>query len=158
MVNFAIIEYHNYTFMITNSPNDKNLDEYLEHYQKYNVSTIIRLCEPHYDSSILEKTGIDVIDLPFEDGTTPDPSIINSWCDIVSNHKNSVIAVHCLSGLGRAPLLVCISLIENGMDKIEAVETVRKHRNGAMNSRQLSFIINYSSKIVKNKWFSCLFQ
>jgi protein tyrosine phosphatase type 4A len=143
--------------MITDSPNDKNLDTYLENYKKYNVSKIVRLCEPHYDSSILEKTGIIVIDLPFEDGTTPNQSIINRWCDVVSNHKNSVIAVHCFSGLGRAPLLVCISLIENGMDKMEAIETVRKHRNGAMNSRQISFITNYSSKIVKNKWWSCLF-
>ena len=54
MVNFAIIEYHNYTFMITDSPTDNNLDTYLQHYQTHNVSTIVRLCESYYDSSIIE--------------------------------------------------------------------------------------------------------
>jgi protein tyrosine phosphatase type 4A len=157
-VNHTIIKYHNYTFMITDSPNVNNLDTYLENFRKHNVSTIVRLCEPYYDASIIEKAGMTVIDLPYEDGSTPDSSIINSWCDIVSKHKDRVIAVHCFSGLGRAPLLVCVSLIENGMEKLEAIETIRKHRNGALNSRQISFIINYSSKIVRNKWFSCLFQ
>ena len=53
MVNFAIIEYHNYKFMITDSPIDNNLDTYLEQYQKHNVSTIVRLCESYYDTSCL---------------------------------------------------------------------------------------------------------
>ncbi len=54
MVNFAIIEYHNYKFMITDSPTDNNLDTYLQHYQKHNVSTIVRLCDSYYDSSIIK--------------------------------------------------------------------------------------------------------
>lgn len=158
MVNFAIIEYHNYTFMITDSPTDNNLDTYLQHYQTHNVSTIVRLCESYYDSSIIEKAGINVVDLSYEDGGVPSRSIINRWHDIVSNHKNTILAVHCLSGLGRAPLLVCLSLIENGMDTIEAIEMIRRHRNGALNSKQISFIINYDKSSSTYKWLSCLFQ
>ena len=158
MVNFAIIEYHNYKFMITDSPTDNNLDTYLQHYQKHNVSTIVRLCESYYDSSIIEKAGIDIIDLSYEDGGVPSRSIINQWRDTVSKNKNSTIAVHCLSGLGRAPLLVCLSLIENGMDKIEAIEMIRRHRNGALNSKQISFIIDYEEESSAYNWLSCIFQ
>ena len=154
MVNFAIIEYHNYTFMITDSPTDNNLDTYLQHYQTHNVSTIVRLCESYYDSSIIEKAGIDIIDLSYEDGGVPSRSIINRWHDIVSNHKNTILAVHCLSGLGRAPLLVCLSLIENGMDTIEAIEMIRRHRNGALNSKQIDYLISFK-KTEKNS-YSCL--
>jgi protein tyrosine phosphatase type 4A len=143
--------------MITDSPTDNNLDRYLQEYQKHNVSTIVRLCDSYYDSSIIKKAGIDVVNLSYEDGGVPSVSIINQWRDIVSKYKNSTIAVHCLSGLGRAPLLVCLSLIENGMDRIEAIEMIRRHRNGALNSKQISFIIDYK-KSSSYKWLSCLFQ
>ena len=157
MVNFAIIEYHNYKFMITDSPTNNNLDRYLQEYQAHNVSIIVRLCDSYYDSSIIKKAGIDVVNLSYEDGGVPSLSIINQWRDIVSKYKNSTIAVHCLSGLGRAPLLVCLSLIETGMDKIEAIEMIRRHRNGALNSKQISFIIDYK-RSSSYKWLSCLFQ
>lgn len=158
MVNSTIIEYHNYKFMITDSPDKHTVHNYLEEYQKHNASIIVRLCESYYDTSIFDKAGIDILDLSYEDGSVPTLSIINRWYDIVSKYKNSTIAVHCLSGLGRAPLLVCLSLIENGMDKIEAIEMVRKHRSGALNSKQLSFIIDYEKSSSIQKWLSCLFQ
>ncbi len=43
------------SFMISDSRNDKNKDKYVEQYQRYNVSTIVRLSEPYYDSTIIEK-------------------------------------------------------------------------------------------------------
>lgn len=152
MVDFTIIEYHNHTFMITDSPNDKNIDKYIEQYERYNVSIIVRLCEPYYDSTIIEKKGIRIVELPYEDGGIPNSDIINKWNQLVSNNK--VIAIHCLSGLGRAPLLVCLSLIDKGMDIFEAVERVRKHRSGALNTKQLGFIMDYNKK----NWSYCILQ
>jgi protein tyrosine phosphatase type 4A len=140
--------------MITDSPTDNNLDRYLQEYKKHNVSTIVRLCDSYYDSSIIKKAGIDVVNLSYEDGGIPNLSIINQWHDTVSKYKNSTIAVHCLSGLGRAPLLVCLSLIENGMDTIEAIEMIRRHRNGALNSKQIDYLIRFK-KTEKNS-YSCL--
>jgi len=144
MVQFAIIKYHNYTFMITDSPRAGTLSDYLGLYREYDVTTVVRLCEPLYDSNLLEGCGITHIDMPFEDGTVPDESILERWRETVSNHKGGVISVHCFSGLGRAPILVGDSLIRLGMDNIDAVELIRSKRNGALNSKQFQYLINHS--------------
>ena len=46
------------------------------------------------------------------------------------------IAVHCVAGLGRAPLLVAIALVHRGCESINAIELIRKHRSGALNITQ----------------------
>jgi hypothetical protein len=50
------------------------------------------------------------------------------------------IAVHCVAGLGRAPILVAIALIEAGMEPHEAVKAVRARRPSALNKRQLLYL------------------
>jgi protein tyrosine phosphatase type IVA len=42
------------------------------------------------------------------------------------NKPESAVAVHCVAGLGRAPVMVAIALIELGMKYEEAVETIRE--------------------------------
>lgn len=48
-------------------------------------------------------------------GGDPDEPVVNRPC----------IAVHCVAGLGRAPVLVAIALIEAGMKFEDAVEMIR---------------------------------
>ena len=43
------------------------------------------------------------------------------------------IGVHCVAGLGRAPLLVALALVHRGCDSITAIENIRKNRPGALN-------------------------
>ncbi len=43
------------------------------------------------------------------------------------------IGVHCVAGLGRAPLLVALALIYKGCPKFDAIELIRKKRPGALN-------------------------
>lgn len=72
----------------------------------------------------------------FEDGASPPIEIIKAWCEVVHStfDKKDVsgnkpcIAVHCVAGLGRAPVLAAIALIEYGMDPIAAVTFIRERR------------------------------
>lgn len=52
------------------------------------------------------------------------------------------IAVHCVAGLGRAPVLVAIGLIEMGMKPLDAIEFIRSKRRGAFNKPQISYLVS----------------
>ncbi|KAI8337191.1 protein-tyrosine phosphatase-like protein [Chlamydoabsidia padenii] len=60
------------------------------------------------------------------------------------------IAVHCVAGLGRAPVLVAIALIEMGMKPLDAIEYIRAKRRGAFNKPQIMFLDSYK-RILKPK-------
>ena len=51
--------------------------------------------------------------------------------------------MHCLAGLGRAPVLVAIALIERGMSPNSAITLIRNKRPGALNSQQIGLLTNY---------------
>lgn len=52
------------------------------------------------------------------------------------------IAVHCVAGLGRAPVLVAIGLIEMGMKPLDTIEFIRSKRRGAFNKPQIAYLVN----------------
>ena len=54
-----------------------------------------------------------------------------------------------MAGLGRAPVLVAIALIENGMRPLDAVMFIRQRRRGAINNKQLKFLENYQPRHLK---------
>ena len=79
---------------------------------------------------MFNKNGIEVIDLPFEDGTSPPQLIIDEWLKILkkyySESTDNCVAIHCVTGLGRAPVLVTIALMELGLKFEESVELIRR--------------------------------
>ncbi|DAZ97717.1 TPA: hypothetical protein N0F65_009616 [Lagenidium giganteum] len=151
----TLVTWEHLSFVIMDAPNDANLHLYLKELKKHNVTDLVRACEVTYDRAAVESAGIHVHELEFPDGEPPDSEILDKWLALVtecfkdnsmdSKHNRS-IAVHCVAGLGRAPVLVAIALIEYGLDPINAVEHIRKFRRGAINLRQLKYLEKYQPR------------
>jgi len=140
-----------YRFLIMDAPTDANLPNYIEVLTKRRVRVVVRACDPSYAVGPLTKAGITVQDLPFPDGDPPPEQVVTKWLKIVADEFKSgdrtCIAVHCVAGLGRAPVLVAIALVEGGMDPYDAINFIRKRRRGALNARQLKYIETYKRRI-----------
>lgn len=146
----TLIEFSGLNFLIMDAPSQSNLRLYLKEMERARVNHVVRICEPTYPKGTVESAGIKVHDWVFPDGESPPSHIIDAWMGLVDEQKesnspesSSSIAVHCVAGLGRAPVLVAIALIENGMRPLDAVMFIRQRRRGAINNKQLKFLENY---------------
>ena len=147
-------------FVILDCPTEENLELYIEELQSRGVTDVVRLCEPTYDSVRLTSRGIGCHDWPFKDGGVPPQSILNHFLSLCDERFGGIggkdtdsgpaIAVHCVAGLGRAPVLVAIALIEAGMTPLDAIDYIRRRRRGAFNSVQLTYLVdNYKRSWTK---------
>ncbi|KAM9383358.1 protein tyrosine phosphatase type IVA 1 isoform 4-T4 [Phaethornis superciliosus] len=114
------ITYKNMRFLITHNPTNATLNKFIE-------------------------------DWPFDDGAPPSNQIVDDWLNLVKvkfrEEPGCCIAVHCVAGLGRAPVLVALALIECGMKYEDAVQFIRQKRRGAFNSKQLLYLEKYRPKM-----------
>jgi protein tyrosine phosphatase type 4A len=143
----SLVEHKKMRFLIINKPTQSTMPQFIKELKKNNARVVVRCCDPSYDISPLRKEGISVLDFPFEDGAAPPVELVRRWLELVGEtfreDPENCIAVHCVAGLGRAPVLVAIALIENGMKYHDAVDTIRRKRRGAINQRQLDFLERY---------------
>ncbi|XP_056108741.1 protein tyrosine phosphatase type IVA 1 [Rhinichthys klamathensis goyatoka] len=145
------ITYKNMRFLITHNPTNATLHKFIEELKKYGVTTVVRVCEATYDAKLVVKEGIQVLDWPFDDGAPPSNQIVDDWLNLLRlkfrEEPGCCIAVHCVAGLGRAPVLVALALIECGMKYEDAVQFIRQKRRGAFNSKQLFYLEKYHPKM-----------
>ena len=154
----TLIEVSPMRFLIMDAPRQANLHLYIREMRKHHVVHVVRVCEPTYVGGELESAGICLHEMEYKDGTSPSPELIRSWLELVdktfyggnnnagatSSDPPPCIAVHCVAGLGRAPVMVAIALIEfAGMDPVEAVSFLREKRRGAINEKQLLYLGEY---------------
>ena len=143
----TLIERNGARFLITERPKERSLPAYVEELKKYNVSDLVRVCEPSYTTDLVTAAGIEVHDWSFEDGGSPPQAILEQWLALIQRRfaekPDSCIALHCVAGLGRAPVLVAIALIENGMKYEEAISFIRARRRGAFNTNQILYLEKY---------------
>jgi protein tyrosine phosphatase type 4A len=103
--------------------------------------------KPKFILSLFNKKNKDAA---FPDGQTPPPEIRDQWFRLLKEqfrqNPSTCIAIHCVAGLGRAPVMVALALMELGMSYEEAVELIRSKRRGALNTRQLEFLEKYRPK------------
>ncbi|KAG9355418.1 hypothetical protein JZ751_000256 [Albula glossodonta] len=89
-------------------------------------------------------------DWPFDDGAPPPSKVVEDWLSLLRSKfcedPGSCVAVHCVAGLGRAPVLVALALIESGMKYEDAIQFIRQKRRGAINSKQLTYLEKYRPK------------
>ncbi|KAK0079409.1 hypothetical protein PV325_001307 [Microctonus aethiopoides] len=146
----AEIEYKNMKFLITDRPNDQTIHTFIQELKKHNVKEVVRVCEPTYKVDELKSEGIDVLDLVFDDGTSPPNEVVDDWFELLKNRfretPEACVAVHCVAGLGRAPVLVALALIELGLKYEDAVALIREKRRGAINAKQLAYLEKYRPK------------
>ncbi|KAI8822153.1 protein-tyrosine phosphatase-like protein [Fimicolochytrium jonesii] len=157
----SLVEYKNLRFLIFDAPSDRTLDLYWKELEKQRVTDVVRVCDPTYDKKTLEAKGVAVHDWPFPDGDPPPAPVVAEFLNLVNSkfgkEKNgtsaesavdnkTTIGVHCVAGLGRAPVLVTMALIEAGMAPLDAVIYVRERRRGAINARQLKYVENYKRR------------
>ena len=143
--NINLFTTDNNLFLITNSPSDNDVTEYIKLLNNNKIEVVIRLCEKTYNEDCIIKNKIDFIEMFIEDGLYPNDENIKTFFEICSKYKN--IALHCKSGLGRAPIMVAIALII--IDKKLSIDTISIIRNkikGAFNTTQLKFIKNELSQ------------
>lgn len=133
-------------FLIVDCPTDANLDAYLREFAAANVKQLVRACECAYSRERVAAAGVEVHDMAFPDGEPPPEDVISRWLAVCQrtfangNPGQAAVAVHCVAGLGRAPVLVAIALIEDGMEPLDAVHEIRAKRKGAINARQLAYL------------------
>lgn len=175
----ALIPVQPMNFLVMDAPKQSNLHLYIKECRRHGVTDLVRVCPATYAGEAdLHSAGIELHEMSFDDGLSPPKDIIDRWLDLVharffGNRKEvtassadqinlltaspaiaplpiSTIAVHCVAGLGRAPVLVAIALIEFAdMDPVDAVSVIRKHRRGAINGKQLNYLEKYRKSYKK---------
>lgn len=149
-------------FLIMDAPRQANLHLYIREMRKNSVTDLVRVCEPTYQTGELTTAGIASHNMEYADGHSPPQEVIDQWLRVVdkalydgnasssgpsSEMTRPCVAVHCVAGLGRAPVMVAIALIEfDNMDPVDAVSLIRKHRRGAINEKQLLYLEGYKKK------------
>jgi len=148
----AEIEYKNMRFLITEQPQDSTIVNYIKILKEHKVTHLVCATDPTYKTDDLGAVGVLFTELSFADGSPPSSEIIDKWLMLLNkeftNNPEICVGVHCVTGLGRAPVLVAVALIELGMKYEDAVELIRKKRRGAINSRQLEFLAKYKRRKV----------
>ncbi|KAJ2961201.1 hypothetical protein NQZ79_g3519 [Umbelopsis isabellina] len=102
-------------YLIVDSPSQSTLPLYIQVFERWNVTQVIRCCEPTYPKEALEDIGIQVHDWTYADGDRPPGHLVSDWLRLIRQIRleakekrqagsiNTIpcIATHCVAGLGR---------------------------------------------------------
>ena len=99
--------------------------------------SVVLFCETLFPTQNFFAANVHLIvlfhflqDWAFDDGGVPSTEVIDKWVVLLkkrfSETPGSCVAVHCVAGLGRAPLLVALALMEAGMAYEDSVAFIRE--------------------------------
>lgn len=143
-------------FLIFEEPTATTLEYYLQMLDKVagdKHCTWVRASvePPSYDEDAIVAHGFDVMtSCAFAEGGAPPHHVLRTWLDVcgVSSPRKPgnparVVAVHDVSGLGRAPLLVALALVEAGVPAESALTEIRNVRRGALGKHQQAIVLEH---------------
>jgi protein tyrosine phosphatase type 4A len=149
-------------FLILDAPAPSTMPTYIQQLQRHKVKHLVRVCDKTYRTDVLEMAKITPVAFPFDDGGKPPQTVVDQWLQLIDTEieqrdaegKVSTIGIHCLAGLGRAPILVALALVEFAdFQPLDAVGYIRERRNGAINEVQLKYIVKYVPRWKKQSPF-----
>lgn len=143
---------NNRLFLVTGSPTNENIDEYITELKKRNINIVIKLSEKNlYDTGKFKQNDIEFIHMEIEDGNIPNEENILKLIEI--GNEYDLICVHCTAGLGRAPLVMSLLwILQFNQDPHDTAEEIRSLIPKCLNKFQVQFIIDFKrKKYIKKK-------
>jgi cell division cycle 14 len=119
-------------------------------FNKFCVTTVVRLNNKTYESSGFTSNGIKHFELFFADGTAPTMEIVEQFLRL-SEEEDGGIAVHCKAGLGRTGSLIgCYAIKHYHFNAPDFIGWIRIARPGSILGPQQNFLIEID-KVMKEK-------
>ncbi|NXQ85712.1 TP4A3 phosphatase, partial [Nyctibius grandis] len=125
--------YKNMRFLITHNPTNATLSTFLEVRRegwKGGTRDQLRVLGLKANDLTEFLSSPALQDWPFDDGAPPPSKIVEDWLNLLKTKfcedPGCCVAVHCVAGLGRAPVLVALALIESGMKYEDAIQFIRQ--------------------------------
>lgn len=146
------INYNNTSIYISNLPKEDDKDYFLSFSKANNIKFVIRACfEESYADTFYSDNNINIYNITFKYGCVPSQEIVCKLLEIYYMCKDKeYILIQCLNGLGSAPLLCAILIIETGYDYYNTIDRIRRIIRGAFNKKQLIFLNKYYNENKKN--------
>lgn len=146
-------------FVITEIPRKEQLAEYETLLKNYQVNLLIRIVEKSllYEINVQDLKVVDICD--FEDGSVPSKEIVDRYIhvieDISSLYTDPIVAIHCVSSLGRCPTLLGVSMIKQNpkIDRCDMVILIRNKRPKALNNKQMNWLIDLKLENKRKGWW-----
>ena len=129
-------------FVLVDSPSNDTIVHYAAQLTACGGKVWVRCCEePSFDEASAAAHGLEVHECVFPDGMPPSPALIERWLALCAR-RDGPVAVQCVAGLGRAPVLAAIAFMEAGLPATEAISLIRRHRRGALNRKQTAWLLD----------------
>ena len=136
---------------ISESPHISRIVWFSYQMRKKGVSDVFCFCNLKYNPSQFMIDGILFHHLPFEDGIDPPQNVLTEFDCIIKSilidkksTDDTLINLHCNTGLGRAPAMLAYLLLKyEKIDRFEVIKKIRNIRKDALTQKQLEWVQTY---------------
>eukprot|EP00474_Spongospora_subterranea_P011399 CRZ11857.1 hypothetical protein [Spongospora subterranea] len=153
----AAVEYGGRRYVISPLPTTALVPIWVARLRELEVGLLVRLSE---DQSYTAQDLGDIrfVEFPLQDGAVPNSEQVTAWNELAEGffkcNPGRALAIHCTAGLGRSAVVVAISLMNARLSAEKAIELIRSKRKGALNAKQVAFVLDYKAK--RRRKFCCV--